>query len=96
MLIHHIVLGEKVPRFNQECLSSWQRLKDRDFTIVTWTDSRVREYLAECPMETRMLYHASRNYGEASDILRMAITHSHGGFYVDWFLALTSPLILRA
>ena len=91
MLIHQIVLGKKVPRFNQECLSSWHRLKDRDFTIVTWTDRRVPEYLAQCPVETRMLYQTSRNYGEASDILRMAIAHSHGGLYVDWDVLLVNP-----
>jgi len=84
-LMHHITLGNKVPRFNRECLDSWNKLKDRNFDIVSWTERGLKDYLAHCEIaELKMLLARARNYGEASDILRMAITYSHGGFYVDW------------
>lgn len=91
-LIHQITLGKTVPRFNQECLNSWHQLVGRRFEIVSWTDLKVREYLANCPIaEANRLYERARNHGEASDILRMAITHSYGGLYIDWDVLLMNP-----
>ena len=84
-LIHQITLGSKVPDFNQACLHSWHKLRDRDFDVVSWTDRDVKDYLATCPVkEVKRLYEKARNHGEASDILRMAIAYSYGGLYVDW------------
>jgi len=91
-LIHLITLGNKLPRFNRECLNSWHTLKDRDFDVVSWTDRSVKDYLAKCPVaEAKTLYERARNYGEASDILRIAITYSYGGLYVDWDVLLVDP-----
>jgi hypothetical protein len=85
VLIHQITLGNDVPEFNRQCLNSWRQLTGRDFEIVSWTDRRVSEYLENCPVaEAPMLVKMSRNYGEVSDILRMAIAYSYGGLYVDW------------
>jgi hypothetical protein len=91
-LIHHISLGNKIPKFNQECLDSWGKLKDRNFDVVSWTDQRAKDYLARCDIaEAKRLFARARNYGEASDILRMAITYSYGGLYVDWDVLLVDP-----
>ena len=91
-LIHQIILGRSVPRLNEQCLDSWRALEDRGFSIVRWTDASVRDYLAECSvMQAPLLYKAARNRGEASDILRVAITYSYGGLYVDWDVLLLDP-----
>jgi Glycosyltransferase sugar-binding region containing DXD motif len=91
-LIHQIMLGDKVPRFNQECLNSWGQLTARRFDIVSWTDLKVKEYLRNCQIASaKRLYERARNHGEASDILRMAITYSFGGLYVDWDVLLMDP-----
>jgi hypothetical protein len=91
-LIHQITLGNKVPRFNQECLNSWGQLAARRFDIVSWTDLKVKEYLRNCQIAAaKRLYERARNHGEASDILRMAITYSYGGLYVDWDVLLMEP-----
>ena len=74
-LIHQIILGRSVPRLNEQCLDSWRALEDRGFSIVRWTNASVRDYLAECSVkQAPSLYKAARNRGEASDILRVAIT----------------------
>lgn len=91
VLIHQIRLGKKVPPLNQECLNSWHRLKDRDFEVVSWTDRRVNDQLATMPVAARTLYATARNFGEASDILRMAIAYRYGGLYVDWDVLLVDP-----
>jgi hypothetical protein len=91
-LIHQIVLGNTVPRLNRACLDSWQQLEPYGFQIVAWTDRSVREYLATHALpEAVALYGKARNYGEASDILRMAIAHDYGGFYIDWDVLLVDP-----
>jgi hypothetical protein len=91
-LIHQITLGNKIPRFNQECLHSWHRLTAYQFEIASWTDLNVKEYLRNCPIaEAKPLYERARNHGEASDILRMAIAYSYGGLYVDWDVLLMDP-----
>jgi hypothetical protein len=91
-LIHQIVLGKKIPPLNQECLQSWNELLRYGFDVVRWTDERIHEYLASYPRsEVTSVYRRARNYGEASDILRMAITYSYGGFYVDWDVLLVDP-----
>jgi hypothetical protein len=91
-LIHQIILGGNVPRLNRQCLDSWRALETRGFTVVRWTDVRVRSYLAEGSVpEAGRLYQAARNRGEASDILRVAITYSYGGLYVDWDVLLLDP-----
>ena len=85
LLIHQITLGKRLPDFNRKCLTSWDKLKGRDVDVVSWTDRNVKAYLADCPPKSvRTLYERASNYGEASDILRMAITYSYGGLYVDW------------
>lgn len=92
MLIHQITLGKRLPDFHRKCLASWDKLKGRDVDIVSWTDRNVKAYLADCPpTSVRTLYERARNYGEASDILRMAITYSFGGLYVDWDVLLVDP-----
>jgi hypothetical protein len=84
-LIHQIVLGGNISRLHRQCLDSWRALERRGFDVVRWTDVAVRDYLAVgVPAEVRALYRAARNLGEASDILRVAITYSYGGLYVDW------------
>jgi Glycosyltransferase sugar-binding region containing DXD motif len=84
-LIHQIVLGHGIPPLNQECLDSWRQLADRAIDVVSWTDQRINDYLTtSAGADLQRLYARARNYGEASDILRMAITHTYGGFYVDW------------
>jgi hypothetical protein len=84
-LIHQIVLGAHVPRFNRECLDSWRQLEPLGFEIVSWTEATAQQYLATCRLpEAERLYKRARNYGEASDVLRMAVTYSRGGWYVDW------------
>ncbi len=91
-LVHHIVLGKKTPRFNRECLDSWHALANRGFELVTWTDRTIADYLVRCPLPgIRGLYDRARNCGEASDILRMAITYTYGGLYVDWDVMLVDP-----
>jgi mannosyltransferase OCH1-like enzyme len=91
-LIHQIVLGAHVPRFNRECLDSWRQLKSRGFEIVSWTGATAQEYLATCGLaEAERLYRRARNFGEASDVLRMAVTYSRGGWYVDWDVLLLDP-----
>jgi hypothetical protein len=90
--IHQITLGKTVPPFNRECLDSWRKLEDRGADVVSWTDRSVKDYLVKCPVvEAKTLYERARNYGEASDILRMAITYSYGGLYVDWDVLLIDP-----
>jgi hypothetical protein len=73
-------------------LRSWNQLKNRDFDIVRWDDRGVNDYVARREnAELKTLVARARNYGEASDILRMAIIYSHGGFYVDWDVLLVDP-----
>ena len=89
-LIHQIALGDNIPEINRVCLNSWHKLTDRDFHIVSWTDQRIRDDLAISNMVlVQKLLEAARNYGEASDILRMAIAYSYGGLYVDWDVLLS-------
>jgi Glycosyltransferase sugar-binding region containing DXD motif len=81
-----------VSHLNRECLNSWRTLKDRDFDVVSWTDQSVKDFLAKCPIvKAKTLCERARNYGEASDILRMAITYTYGGLYVDWDVLLVDP-----
>ena len=54
----------------------------------------VKAYLAmaDCPpTSVRTLYERARNYGEATNMFRMAITYSFGGLYVDWDVLLVDP-----
>lgn len=90
--IHQIVLGTTIPPLNKQCLDSWRALESRGFHVVSWTTRTAEDYLATCPVsEAKTLYERARNYGEASDILRIAITHGHGGLYVDWDVLLIDP-----
>jgi hypothetical protein len=91
-LIHQIMLGNSVPPINRQCLDSWRPLESRGFTFVEWTSRTAEDYLANCPVaEAKMLYERARNYGEASDILRVAIAYGFGGLYVDWDVLLVDP-----
>jgi hypothetical protein len=91
-LIHQITLGDRIPPFNRDCLESWQALGPRGFEVVTWTDRRAKDYLESCAfVEAAALYRRARNHGEASDILRIALTHGYGGLYVDWDVLLVDP-----
>jgi len=91
-LIHQITLGNTVPRLNRECLASWRGLTNRGFDVLSWTEERVASFLATCAVpEARTLYAKARNYGEASDIARIAITYTYGGLYVDWDVLLVDP-----
>jgi mannosyltransferase OCH1-like enzyme len=91
-LIHQITLGKEIPPLNRECLSSWRSLNDHGFQLVTWTDRSASDFLAACPVaEAKRVYERARNYGEASDILRMAVAYCHGGLYVDWDVLLVDP-----
>jgi hypothetical protein len=91
-LIHQIVLGTSIPSINKQCLDSWRALETRGFTFVSWTNGSAEDYLANCPVgEAKALYERARNYGEASDILRIAITYGYGGLYVDWDVLLVDP-----
>jgi len=90
--IHQIVLGTSVPPINQQCLNSWRALESRGFDVVSWSTRSAEDYLATCPVSVaKTLYERARNYGEASDILRIAITYGHGGLYVDWDVLLIDP-----
>ncbi len=55
-----------------------------DVECVLWDDAAAETFLRTQPAPMQALYRRARNYGEASDILRLLITHRLGGLYVDW------------
>jgi len=82
--IHHIALGNSFPPLNQECVRSWRECMPPEVQCVLWNDAAAGAFLRSQPEPMRALYRRARNYGEASDILRLLITHRFGGLYVDW------------
>jgi hypothetical protein len=89
--IHQILMG-KVPPLNLECIQSWEALPQMEFTIHRWNEKRLRGFMAKCPSVVRKCLERAKNFGEASDILRMAILNEHGGIYVDWDIFLADPV----
>lgn len=90
--IHQILFDGKVPPLNLECIESWAALPQGEFTIHRWTNEQLRVFVAKCPQVVRKCLERSKNFGEASDILRIAILNEHGGIYMDWDIFLADPV----
>lgn len=88
-VIHQIWLGSPVPEKFKEFQESWQKLHP-DWTYKLWTDEDVKHM----KLYNRVLYDASINYGEKSDILRYEILYREGGVYADFDYECLKPLDL--
>ena len=91
MLVHHIVLGNRVTPLVRECLDSWTTVTDCGFEFRLWTDASIAEFVKGEPIEFQNLLKRAKNYGEAGDILRYMILGRLGGLYVDWDVLLLDP-----
>jgi hypothetical protein len=90
--IHQILFDGKVPPLNLECIQSWAALPQGEFTIHRWSNEQLRGFVAKCPPVVRKCLERAKNFGEASDILRIAILNEHGGIYMDWDIFLADPV----
>ena len=91
MLVHHIVLGNRITPLVRECLDSWTTVTDCGFEFRQWTDASIAEFVKDEPIEFQNLLKRAKNYGEAGDILRCMILGRLGGLYVDWDVLLLDP-----
>ena len=91
MLVHHIVLGNRVTALVRECLDSWTTVTDYEFEFRLWNDASISEFVKGEPIEFQDLLKRAKNYGEAGDILRYMILGRLGGLYVDWDVLLLDP-----
>ena len=91
MLVHHIVLGNRITPLVRECLDSWTTVTDCGFEFRLWNDAAIAEFVKGEPMEFQGLLKRAKNYGEAGDILRYMILGRLGGLYVDWDVLLLDP-----
>ena len=88
--IHQILFDGRAPRVNRRCLSSWAELRP-DFEIRVWGNEDIRSFISSASPLVRELLTKARNFGEASDTLRIAIVHEFGGIYTDWDIYLLNP-----
>lgn len=88
--IHQVLFDGRAPAVNRRCLSSWLQLQPR-FEIQTWGNEQIRRFVDKADPLVRELLTRARNFGEASDILRIAIVHEFGGLYTDWDIYLLDP-----
>src|SRR5262249_52954845 len=88
--IHQVLFDGRAPRVNRRCLSSWAELRPH-FEIRAWQNEDIRSFVGSAHPLVRELLARARNFGEASDILRIAIVHEFGGIYTDWDIYLLNP-----
>lgn len=88
--IHQVLFDGRAPRVNRRCLSSWAELRPH-FEIRAWENEDIRAFVGSAHPLVRELLTRARNFGEASDILRIAIVHEFGGIYTDWDIYLLNP-----
>ena len=81
--IHQLLFDGRAPQVNRRCLSSWLELGPT-FEIREWGNEDIRNFIGKAHPLVRELLTKARNFGEASDILRIAIVHEFGGLYTDW------------
>ena len=90
ILIHQLLFDGRAPTVNRRCLSSWAGLRPH-FEIKVWENEDIRTFVGRAHPLVRELLARARNFGEASDILRIAIVHEFGGIYADWDIYLVNP-----
>jgi len=88
--IHQLLFDGRAPRVNRRCLSSWLVLRPH-FEIRAWENEDIRTFVDRAHPLVRELLRRARNFGEASDILRIAIVDEFGGIYTDWDIYLLNP-----
>jgi hypothetical protein len=88
--IHQLLFDGRVPEVNDKCLLSWEELRS-PFEIRAWRNDDIRNFVTHAHPLVRNLMRRARNFGEASDILRIAIINEFGGIYTDWDIYLLSP-----
>jgi len=88
--IHQLLFDGRAPKINHRCLSSWAKLLPH-FEIKRWQNEDIRTFVGRAHPLVRDLLARARNFGEASDILRVAIVHEFGGIYTDWDIYLLNP-----
>ncbi len=76
-IVHQIWLGSPVPEKYFKWMESWVGYYGWEYKL--WTEEDVKGM----KLQNRVLYEASRNYGEKADILRLEILYQYGGVYAD-------------
>jgi mannosyltransferase OCH1-like enzyme len=88
--IHQVLFDGRAPLVNRRCLSSWGALRPH-FEIRAWENDDLRTFVGRAHPLVKRTLTSARNFGEASDILRIAIVHEFGGLYTDWDIYLLNP-----
>lgn len=76
-VVHQIWLGKPMPEKFKPLTQTWAEMAGWEYRL--WTEKEV----AELEMVNRELFDKAKDYGEASDILRLEILYQEGGLYVD-------------
>lgn len=86
-IVHHIWLGSPLPEKCRVLRETWIE-NHPDWEFMLWTDDDLEKF----GLENKVLYDATSNYGERSDIARYEIVHRYGGMYVDTDFESIKPL----
>ncbi len=76
-VVHQIWLGKPMPDKFKPLIQTWAEIEGWKYKL--WTKSELTDFV----MVNRDLFDEARDYGEASDILRLEILFQEGGLYVD-------------
>ena len=85
----HRIIGRKQSPLVKACLVSWNKLKRKEYSIVTWTDELIEVFLRTHYPTILIPFLDARNHAEAADIARYAIVYHYGGHYLDWDVELS-------
>ena len=77
-IIHQIWLGGELPNKYIPLQQTWLK-QHPGWEYKLWTDKEVEEF----GLENKILYDATKNFGEKSDIVRYEVLNKFGGLYVD-------------
>lgn len=80
----HYITGPKRNDLVDDCINSWQQLKEYGFKIIEWNDSSIFKLLELNYKHVLPAFINARNHAEAADIARYLIVYHYGGFYTDW------------
>jgi mannosyltransferase OCH1-like enzyme len=86
-VIHQIIGLRTIPLIDR-CIKSWKILESMGFTIKTWNDGLIAEFLLESHPFAHAAFVNARNHAEAADIARYLIIYTFGGYFVDWDIEL--------
>ena len=75
------------------CLKSWEKYNKNHFDIIALDNKNIKNYLSKDVLDILNRIKLNKSITASSDLLRVNLLASHGGFWVDATIMCTTPIL---